>query len=140
MAVYRAPMRSRRDDVEPWLAVERALRLGLCGMGAVTDDRTARRLERFSAVAEGSFVWTRDGDGDTYLGRLLGGCRHDASAEAATADLVHVRDCTWLTDPVDPMDVPPAVTHTFARGGRNFQEIHHPAVSAQSAAVWDRAG
>ena len=140
--VYRAPMRSRCDDVEPHLAVERALRLGLCGIGEVTDERSGRRLERFTAVPVGAFVWTRDGDGLTYLGRLTGPCRRDGSAEALEADLVHVRDCSWLPDPVEPARIPPAVTHTFERGGRNFQQTHHPDVEAQTEALWrsSRAG
>ena len=53
-----------------------------------------------------------------------------------TADLVHVRDCTWLPDPVPDAQVPPAVTRTFARGGRNFQQVHDPSVEEQSAALW----
>ncbi len=137
MAVYRAPMRSRRDDVEPWLAVERALAHGLCGLGEVTDDRSARRLERFCAVADGAFVWTRDGDGLTWLGRLDGPCRRDETPDAVRADLVHVRDCTWLPDPVPPADLPAAVTVTFERGGRNFQQTHHPTVESETATLWE---
>jgi hypothetical protein len=130
-------MRSRRDDVEPYLAVERALDRGLCGMGAVTDDRAERRLERFTAVPLGAFVWTRDADAFTYLGRLAGECRRDDDPAAVLADLVHVRDCTWLPDPVPDVQLPAAVTRTFVRGGRNFQRIHDPDVEEQTAALWD---
>jgi hypothetical protein len=130
-------MRSRRDGVEPWLAVERALRIGVCGMGEATDDRAARRLERFTAVPDGSFVWTRDVDGSTYVGRLRGPCRQDRSPDAVRADLVHVRDCSWLPDPVAPADIPAAVTLTFDRGGRNFQQIHHRVVLAETQTVWE---
>jgi hypothetical protein len=132
-------MRSRRDDVDPGLAGERALLHGLCGMGEVTDDRAARRLERFTAVPVGAFVWTRDGDGSTYLGRLTGPCRRDDDPAAVAADLVHVRDCTWLPDPVPDAQLPPAVTRTFARGGRNFQQVHDPDVEAQTAEIWSAA-
>src|SRR5690554_6272301 len=104
--VYRAPMRSRRSDVEPGAAVERALRLGLCGMGAVLaaapsnradalaalsvqyDERWAARVERFAAAADGSLVWTRDIDGLYWLGVMSGPWRYDASAEAKRVDLV----------------------------------------------------
>ena len=134
--VYRAPMRSRRDDVDPFAAVERALQLGLCGMGEVTEERAARRLHRFAQVPDGAFVWTRDGDGFTYLGRLGGALRRDDSREAAEVDLVHVRDCTWMEDPVADAQLPPAVTLTFDRGGRNFQQVHHPDVEKQTAALW----
>ena len=133
-------MRSRRDDVEPCLAVERALCQGLCGMGEVTDERAARRLERFAAVPPGAFAWTRDADGSTYLGRLSGECRRDDDPAALRVDLVHVRECTWLPDPVPPHQLPAAVTRTFDRGGRNFQRIHDPHVEQQTAALWGTVG
>ena len=132
-------MRSRRDDVDPGLAVERALLHGLCGLGEVSDARAARRLERFAAVPAGAFVWTRDGEGAAYLGRLTGPCRHDEDPAAVAADLVHVRDCTWLPDPVPDAQLPPAVTRTFARGGRNFQQVHAPDVARQTAEIWSAA-
>jgi hypothetical protein len=52
-------MRSRRDDVDPALAVICALELGLFGMGAVRNKRDQRRVERFADVPDGSFVWTQ---------------------------------------------------------------------------------
>ncbi len=136
--VHRAPMRSRRDDVEPFAAVERALTRGLCGMGEVVDTRAARRLERFAAVPDGDFVWTRDVDGLTYLGRLTGPTREDTSGEALEVDLVHVRECTWRLAPVPAHELPPAVTRTFDRGGLNFQQIHDPEVGRQTHALWER--
>lgn len=138
--VYRAPMRSRRDDVDHAAAVERALVTGVVGVGGrlsrvpvdlddavrLTDqehgERTARRLERFAAVGEGATVWTRSADG-LHVGQVVGPWRYDASPEAHALDLVNVRDCAWEPDPVPPGRVPAAVTATFARGGRNFQEI-----------------
>ena len=138
--VYRAPMRSRRDDVDPFSAVERALARGLCGMGEPQEERAERRLERFARVPEGAFVWTRDVDGSLYLGRVYGALRRDDADEARRVDLVHVRDCRWRGDPVpapvpDHM-VPPAVTRTFGRGGRNFQQIHDPDVGRLTEALW----
>jgi hypothetical protein len=115
-------MRSRRDDVDPWAAVERALDLGLCGMGAVTDERSARRRDRFATVPDGAVVWTRDPDGRYVRGLLSGPLRDDRSAAAVEADLVHVRPCRW-SEPVEEHRVPPAVVATYARGGRNFQRI-----------------
>ena len=79
--VFRAPLRSRLDSVDPGLALDRAFALGLCGVGgrlAETahsredalartaneyGERVARRLERFMDVPDGSVVWTRDGTG-----------------------------------------------------------------------------
>ena len=155
--VYRAPMRSRHDDVDPGLAVERALESGVCGVGGRLstppstlaealgrtddeyDERTARRLERFAAAPTGSFVWTRDTDGLYFLGRLTGEWRYDAAPDALAADLVHVRACDWLARPVPPERVPAATLATFARGGRNFQQTHDATVGADSAALWEGA-
>jgi hypothetical protein len=153
--VYRAPMRSRRDDLDHGLAVERALDTAVCGLGGLLsrppcgfeealdltaqehDDRTARRLERFAAAPTASFVWTRDRDGLLHLGRLAGEWRYDDCMEAASVDLVHVRDCHWRPVPVLEAEAPPAVLHTYRRGGRNFQQIHDGAVCRQSLALWE---
>lgn len=131
--VYRAPMRSRRDNT---YAVERALRIGVCGMGEAGDERAERRLERFAAVRKGSFVWTRDADENTYVGRVTGPWRHDP--DGAAVDLVNVRDTDWVVEPVDPALVPAAVAQTFARGGRNFQQIHPGNVEAETVDLWEK--
>ena len=134
--VYRAPLRSRRDDVDHAAAVEHALRNGLVGVGGPTDERAERRLERFAAAPVGAFVWTRHPDGRTYLGRLTGPWRRDD--DGADVDLVHVRDGDWAHEPVDAALVPAAVQQTFARGGRNFQQTHPGDVEAETARVWQR--
>lgn len=153
-SAYRAPMRSRDEDVVDGPAVERALALGVCGMGGRLDgapdsiaealvavdalfgERMARRLERFASVAEGAFVWTRDSDGHLWLGRITGPWCYDASAEARAVDLVHVRACEWLDRPVDPAVVPAGVHETFARGGRNWQSISRADAAHLTAVVW----
>lgn len=135
-AVYRAPTRSRRDDVDHGAAVERALRLGLVGMGEATDERAERRLDRFIAVATGAFVWTQDVDGAAYVGRIVGPWRYDAAG--ADVDLVNVRDCDWIAQPVDPTRIPAAVSQTFSRGGRNFQRTQPGDVEAETEALWKR--
>jgi hypothetical protein len=132
--VYRAPMRSRRDDIDPQLAIDRALSVGVCGFGGDERERLARRIERFAEVPDGAFVWTRDGDGLYWLGRLAGPYFYDADGEGV--DLGHVRPCRWRDEPVTEARVPTAVLATFARGGRNFQRIHDDGVGAQSDSVW----
>ena len=139
--VYRAPMRSRSDDVDVRATIDRARRLGLCGFGQRVrdggeDERLARRVARFKAIADGSFAWTRDGDGLYWLGRIEGPYFYDRDAEAVAVDLVHVRPCRWLPEPVLESDVPAAVAATFARGGRNFQQTHGDAVGPATARVW----
>ncbi|WP_214369076.1 hypothetical protein [Pseudonocardia sp. H11422] len=153
--VYRAPMRSR-DGLPS--GVGRALAEGVCGIGGVVepapddlddaiarvaatyDDRTAARLRRFAEAPDGAFVWTRDGDGGYHLGRLTGSWRYDGSAAARAVDLVHVRDCTWLPEPVPEADVPTGTVRTFARGGRNLQQTHDHPISEQTRAVWHERG
>ncbi|KMO76951.1 hypothetical protein [Mycolicibacterium chlorophenolicum] len=133
-AVYRAPMRSRRDDIDPHAGVKRGLREGLCGFGRF--DVPERRVSRFADAADGSFVWTRDGDGLFWLGRLTGPYVYDADGE--DVDLVHVRPCRWRDVPLVENRCPAAVLATFARGGRNFQQIHDAAVGVESARLWEQ--
>jgi len=130
-------MRSRRDDVDPRLAVERALELGLCGMGTTDDVRAERRLERFAAAPDGTYVWTRD-PGGFHLGRLIGPYRPDDSEAALVADLIHVRPCEWLDELVDPALVPEQVSYAFSRGGRNLQRIGTPGAGEATQEAWDR--
>lgn len=142
--VYRAPMRSRRDEIDFGATIERARARGLCGFGdpkEPSDDRLARRIARFRKVEEGSFVWTRDPDGLYWLGRIAGPYYFDTDEGAAAVDLVHVRQCDWLPTPLPESAVPAAVVATFRRGGRNFQQTHDPAVVDESLQLWrERTG
>lgn len=142
VAVYRAPMRSRNDAVDPQAAIDRARRLGVCGFGQFVNrrgeqERLVHRVDRFVDVDEGSFVWTRDTHGWFWLGRICGPYCYDADSSAAAVDLVHIRPCEWLSVPMLEQDVPVAVVATFRRGGRNFQEIHHASVGVETQAIWD---
>ncbi len=133
-------MRSRRDDVDFGATIDRALSRGLCGFGGPktpSDERLARRIERFRDVADGSFVWTRDPDGLYWLGRINGPYFYDTEDAAAAVDLVHVRECDWLTTPMLEPAVPAAVVATFRRGGRNFQQTRDPTVGAESERLWE---
>lgn len=138
-------------------AVEWALVSGVCGLGGVLsrdprswDDallllagehgpRVARRVQRFAAVPDGAFVWTRTADDLLLLGRVHGQWRYDGTPLARSLDLVHVRPCRWRADPVAPEAAPPAVRRTFARGGRNVQQVHDARVGEQSARLWEAA-
>jgi hypothetical protein len=139
--VYRAPMRSRSDDIDLGATVDRARRLGVCGFGQRVRnrgeaERLARRVGRFAEAEDGSFVWTRDADGLYWLGRIHGPYFYDDDETAAAVDLVHVRPCRWLREPVLEYDVPAAVIATFGRGGRNFQQTRGGAVGPQTARIW----
>ena len=156
--VYRAPMRSRHDDVGAAAGTRRALVAGVCGIGGVVEaepddlahavdlvarahgERTARRLARFAAIPAGAFVWAcLPPDGGYRLGRLTGPWRYDASPTAREVDLVHVRDCAWLPGPVPERDVPAATLRTYARGGRNLQRTHDAGIGEQTLALWNAA-
>jgi hypothetical protein len=141
--VYRAPMRSRSDGIDLRATVARARQLGLCGFGqSVRDrgeqDRLVRRVARFAEVDDGSFVWTRDADGLYWLGCIDGPYFYDDDQAAAAVDLVHVRPCRWLSEPVLESGVPGAVVATFGRGGRNFQQTHDPAAGPETERIWNK--
>lgn len=134
--MYRAPLRSRRDDIDPQLTLDRAHSSGLCGFGGDRDpERLARRVERFAQVPDGSLVWTRDADGLYWLGRIDGPYFYDADGDGV--DLVHVRPCRWQDVPIIESRTPAAVVATFGRGGRNFQQIHDADVADQSLRLWE---
>lgn len=132
-------MRSRRHDVDLGATIERARALGLCGFGGPrqpSDERLARRIERFQDVEDGSFVWTRDTQGLYWLGRIDGPYFYDDDKAAAAVDLVHVRPTRWLAEPLLEPGVPAAVVATFRRGGRNFQQTHDATVGAETLHLW----
>lgn len=137
--VFRAPMRSRDDGVDVAATIARARGQGVCGFGerTVDPDRLSRRIARFAEAPEGSFVWTRDPDGLYWLGRICGDYFRDTAAAAAAVDLVHVRPCRWLPEPLLEQHVPAAVLATYRRGGRNFQQTHDDAVGTQTLRLWD---
>ena len=141
LSSYRAPMRSRLDSIDAGLAVERALDLGVVGVGgrlsgpprdsvdAVArvadehDERVAGRLGRFIEIDDGAEVWTRDPAGLFHRGVVTGPWRYDAEPAAYDVDLTHVRPCAWERDALAEHELPTAVAAAFRRGGRNFQRI-----------------
>lgn len=140
--VYRAPMRSRSDDIELRDTIGHALSLNVCGFGRLVtrpgdEQRLARRVDRFCEIPDRSFVWTRDADGLFWLGRVDGPYFYDDSAAAAAVDLVHVRPCLWLRTPLLESEVPAAVAATFGRGGRNFQQTHDSSVGSETERIWN---
>ena len=152
IAAYRAPMRTLQ--VDDGTAAEWAIAAGVVGLdGAVRspaddlqdvlamvdlelDERTARRIRRFTLAPAGSLVWTRDRSGGLHLGRLGGGQRYARDTVARRMGLPHQRDCDWAAGPVPVELVPAAVVETFARGGRNWQQIR--ADGGASARLWER--
>ena len=152
LSAYRAPMRTL--SVDDGTAAEWAIATGVVGLdGAVPtkaecldevltavdlelDERTARRIRRFTLAPAGSLVWTRDRSGGLHLGRLGRGQRYAHDADAHQLGLPHQRDCDWAAGPVPAGLVPAAVIETFARGGRNWQQIR--ADGGASALLWEQ--
>ena len=88
---------------------------------------------RFAAAPNGSFVWTRDVDGTYLVGQLRGGWEYDASAEAATADVRHIRPVAWAPKRLLGSEVPGGVVRAFSRRGSSFDRIRdsHAALFTQ---------
>ena len=124
--IFRAPMRARDRDA-PGAAF--GLAHGLVGIG---DAQAERMLHRFEALADGTFVWTRDADGWFHLGRIAGPLRRVDSP----VGINHVRPTRWMDRPFAPDAAPAAVVYTFARGGRNFQRIHDRAAEQRTFELW----
>lgn len=101
---------------------------------ATHGDRVGRRLERFVALEDGTFVWTRDRDGAWWPGRITGPWRW----QVLVPGLPHVRTTAWSQRPVSDDEVPTAVARSFARGGRAFQSIR-AADPARTAKLWQVA-
>lgn len=147
-------MRSRINDVPPGAGADFAIARGLVGIGEALDrrprslaeailaltytygDKSGRMLARFAGLCVGSFVWTRQQDGAYRLGRICGGWRYDDSPAARAVGIHHVRAAVWARVRFDEATVPEAVARTFARGGRNMQQIHAPAIERQTLDAW----
>ena len=129
-------MRARDRDVAPGLGAAFGLRHGLVGIGPGEGPKAERMLRRFIELPEGAFVWTRGEDGTYFVGRIAGPYRRDDSPAATEVGLHHVRPADWLDRPFGEHDVPAAVAATFARGGRNMQQIHGEAAERRTAELW----
>jgi hypothetical protein len=133
--IFRAPMRARDLDLPPGAGADVGLAHDLVGIGDVAD----RAVERFAALPDGTFVWTRSSDGLFHLGRIAGPYGA-GSAAAMSVGLRHVRRATWLDRPLREDEVPAAVAATFARGGGNLQRTHDAAAERRTAELWSTGG
>jgi hypothetical protein len=135
--IYRAPMRARDRDLPPGRGADAGVDGGWVGIGPGEGEKARRIAERFAALPDGTFVWTRTSDGAYRLGRVAGPLRRD---DGSSAGLTHIRPATWLERPFGEHEAPAAVPATFARGGRNLQRIHSGAAERRTAALWREHG
>lgn len=147
-------MRSRIVQACPGAGADYAIARGVVGIGEAVENRPAsvaeavlavaeahgeragRLLARFAALPDGSLVWTRQQDGAFRLGRISGAWRYDDSPAAHEVGIHHVRPTIWSPRRFVDRDVPAAVAHTFARGGRNLQRTHDREAERQSVDYW----
>jgi hypothetical protein len=152
--ILRAPMRSRTTAVPAGAGADFGIANGLVGIGEALDspprslaeailalrraygDKAGRMLARFAELPDGAFVWTRQQDGAYRLGRIRGDWRYDDSPAARAVGIHQVRSAAWAPARFDEATVPDAVARTFARGGRNLQHIHGPAIESQTLDAW----
>ena len=131
-------MRARDRDVPLGAGAEYGLAHGLVGIGPGRGDKAARMVHNFATLPDGVFVWTRDRADRFHLGRLAGEMREDESVDARAVGITHVRPADWLDRSFGESEVPPAVSRTFARGGRNFQRTHDEEAEVLTSALWRR--
>jgi hypothetical protein len=147
-------MRSRVCDAPAGAGAEHGIANELVGIGealAATPDsldeavaatgerfgaKAGRMLRRFAKLPHGAGVWTRLGDGTYRLGRIAGPWRYDDSAAARAVGIHHVRPAIWMERSFGEHEAPAAVAATFARGGRNLQQIHDPGAERRTAELW----
>lgn len=129
--IYRAPMRARDRDAPVFAGARFGVEKGLVGIGETPGDKGGRMLARFADLPEGTFVWTRTGEDEYHLGCIAGPYRYEPLGEAG---ILHVRPARWVA--IDAADVPPAVSATFARGGRNLQRTHDADAERLTAELW----
>ena len=77
-------------------------------------------------MCEGDLCWTRDLEGNYYLGRVASGWDYRSTPEHIAADVVNVRECCWVrTGTAD--SVPGKVLNSI-RAGRAVQSVHDDTV------------
>ena len=89
-------------------------------------------------MTEGDLCWTRDWEGNYYLGRVAGAWEYRATPEHTAADVVNVRRCRWMrAGTVD--SVPGKVVNSF-RASRTVQAVHDETVLFYSKLLFNSNG
>ena len=124
---------TRRLDANASVADSLAYR---ASVGPTAGVRAIRTLDR--QVQDGDFMWTRDTNGDFWLGRVQGPCRRELSDDAFRYDLGHVRPCKWLQRPLKLFETPGAVVRSFTGPGPAIRRIKSgPLAIRVTEMIWE---
>jgi hypothetical protein len=152
--IYRAPMRARDRELPPGAGAAHGFEHGIVGIGdplartpetldqaiaaasAEHGQKAGRMLRGFARLPAGTYVWTRGPDGTFHLGRIEGPWRYDERLSARAVGICHTRSVRWLDQSIETASVPPAVSASFARGGRNLQRIHDEPAERATVELW----
>ena len=87
-------------------------------------------------MAFDDLCWTRDGDGNYYIGKIVGEWKYCSDVDFRRADVVNVRPCKWFpTGGVD--SVPGKVLNSF-RAPRTVQAVYDETVSFYSKFIYNK--
>ena len=87
-------------------------------------------------MAFDDLCWTRDGDGNYYIGKIVGEWKYCSDVDFRRADVVNVRPCKWFpTGGVD--SVPGKVLNSF-RAPRTVQAVYDETVSFYSKLIYNK--
>jgi hypothetical protein len=87
-------------------------------------------------VRENDLIWTRDTEGNYYLGKVLSGWEYFTNVEAQDADITNVVRCNLIkVDSVD--DVPGKIVASF-RPSRAIQEVRDTTAVGYSKYFWNK--
>ena len=89
-------------------------------------------------MTEGDLCWTRDWEGNYYLGRVSGAWEYRAAPEHTDADVVNVRCCRWMR--VGTVDAVPGKVLNSFRAGRTLQAVHDETVLFYSKLLFNSNG
>tara|TARA_B100000315_G_scaffold239549_1_gene258438 strand:- start:2020 stop:2916 length:897 start_codon:yes stop_codon:yes gene_type:complete len=90
----------------------------------------------YNRMSVNDLCWTRDRDGQYYLGRIASEWRYDGSPDHVEADIINARDCEWFR--VGTVDsVPGKVVNSFIPA-RTVQTVADDSVAYYSQLLFNK--
>lgn len=84
----------------------------------------------------GDLCWTRDWDGNYYLGKITGEWEYRSTQEHMDADIINVRPCHWY--PIGALDLVPGKVLNSFRGGSAVQAVDDNIVKTYSKFMYNK--